>query len=47
MTGRELLEAVVTLLQEVPEGDEAEELCTRLREWLVAILRPVSSGIET
>lgn len=41
VTGRELLETVAALLQQVPEGDEAEELCTRLKDWLLAILRPV------
>ena len=35
MTGREILEEVVALLGQVPEGDEAEELCVKLREWLV------------
>jgi hypothetical protein len=38
VTGREILEEVVTLLGQVPEGDEAEELCVKLREWLGAIL---------
>ena len=34
MTGREILEEVVALLGQVPEGDEAQELCLKLREWL-------------
>ena len=38
MTGREILEEVVALLGQVPEGDEAEELCVKLREWLSATL---------
>ena len=36
MTGREILEEVVALLGQVPEGDAAEELCVRLRVWLMA-----------
>ena len=36
VTGREILEEVVALLGEVPEGDEAEELCVKLRVWLSA-----------
>ena len=39
MTGREILEEVVVLLGQVPEGDEAEELCLKLREWLEVTLR--------
>ena len=35
MTGREILEEVVALLGQVPEGDEAEELCEKLRDWLL------------
>ena len=38
MTGREILEEVVALLGQVPEGDEAEELCDKLRVWLSAQL---------
>jgi hypothetical protein len=38
VTGREILEEVVVLLGQVPEGDEAEELCNRLRLWLQDIL---------
>lgn len=34
VTGREILEEVVELLGQVPEGDEAEELCVKLRKWL-------------
>jgi len=43
VTGREILEEVVALLGQVPEGDEAEELCEKLRDWLLlqlAINRP-------
>lgn len=39
MTGREILEEVVALLGQVPEGDEAEELCEKLREWLLGVIR--------
>lgn len=35
MTGREILEEVVALLVQVPAGDEAEELCVKLRAWLL------------
>jgi hypothetical protein len=38
VTGREILEEVVVLLGQVPEGDEAEELCEKLRVWLLAQL---------
>jgi hypothetical protein len=38
VTGREILEEVVVLLGQVPEGDEAEELCDKLRVWLSAQL---------
>lgn len=38
VTGREILEEVVVLLGQVPEGDEAEELCVKLRVWLVTQL---------
>lgn len=42
MTGSEILEQVVALLGEVPEGDEAEELCGKLRVWLEVTLRRAS-----
>lgn len=38
MTGREILEEVVELLGQVPEGDEAEEMCVKLCEWLELML---------
>ena len=38
VTGREILEEVVVLLGQVPEGDEAEDLCVKLRVWLLAQL---------
>jgi len=40
VTGREILEEVVVLLGKVPPEDEAWELCRRLKEWLLGILRP-------
>lgn len=40
VTGREILEQVVVLLGQVLEGDEAEELCRKLGEWLRSILGP-------
>lgn len=43
MTGREILEEVVALLGQVPAGDEAEELCVKLRAWLLAQM-PTSHG---
>ena len=43
VTGREILEEVVVLLGQVPEDDDAEELCEKLREWLRAILPPHQS----
>ena len=33
------MEQVVVLLEQVPEGDEAEELCVKLREWLETTLQ--------
>lgn len=39
VTGQEILEEVVELLGQVPEGDEAEELCGRLREWVEITLQ--------
>ncbi len=47
MTGREILEQVIVLLGQVPEGDEAEELCVTLSGWLEAILAPgLQTGVE-
>lgn len=39
VTGQEILEEVVALLGQVPQGDEAEELCEKLREWVEKTLR--------
>jgi hypothetical protein len=40
VTGREILEEVVALLGQVPEGDEAEELCAKLKDWLTGVMQP-------
>ena len=42
MTGREILEAVVGLLGRVPEGDQAEEICSELKAWLESVMSSAS-----
>ncbi len=44
MTGQQMLEAETVLLRQVPEGEEAEELCEQLKEWQEEFLNQSSES---